>query len=732
MKKVDWALHHAEAGFWVFQIKPNGKRPKFIGWQDKATRDPEQICKMWAGKNVDCNIGAYTSKFNDKEALIVIDVDNKGIKDGDGSMGILEDDGFIFPKTFENGTPTGGRHVTYSCEQPVKQGADVLGDGLDIRSRGGYIVMAGSTIDGKPYTTNYNDVAASPRWLYSKLLLSTNTASKVQADSSRIDHDRAIERAEKLLELAVSPEEGARNDEGFKMACEFRDAGLGEDDCLEFMVRWNADIDDPLEDEEVETIVSSCYKTAQNQIGAKASEAIFKPIVKKADAKENPVVEMNKQYAFVLSGGGHHILWETTDERNNFKLEHINEPSFHKMLAHKTFATGDGRFKPLSKVWIDDSRARRYDGLVFAPEREVPSRFYNMWRGYAFDPLEDGATIDPAWQQGLDQFLEHALKNVCNGDEKLFRYLISYFAHMIQRPYEKPLVACVFKGLKGVGKNALVERVCALIAPHYIVADDRRYLTSNFNGHLESCLALILDEAAWPGDKEGEGKLKGLITGTHHNIEHKGKEPFKVDNLTRVFVLGNENWLVPATEDERRYAVFNVGNGRKQDRQFFKSMRTRMEKGGYRLLLTYLLNFDINVDINHAPMTIGLVDQKHASLEPFEQWWLDCITEGQMVGSLGKGIDFDEIHAETFRNAFSENMRRRQIRTRLPDERAIGKVLAKVAPSIRKVRRRVGSSQEYFYVSGGLEILRKDWEKYIGSKLIWPIVDEGNELECLT
>ena len=710
--KLDWALRHAANGFWVFRIAENGKKPRYTGWQAEATRDPEQIKKLWSGRDRASNIGAYTSKFGDDKALIVVDVDNKGDKSGDDTMFKLDMGDYPFPTTAENTTASGGRHVIYISDKPVKQGAEVLGPGLDIRSRGGYIVMAGSTVDKKAYTWFDHDIAEAPAWLYSKLLLATNVAAKHTVDKSKIDKTRAQERAQRILEEAPMPDAGTRNDTAYKLACEFKDAGLDEDETTEWMIEWNSILDDPIEDAELEVTINSAYKSGQNQIGAKAAETIFTVVKKKSTDKKNPIEELNDRFALVMAGGGHHILWETTDDKNNFKLEHLNEASFHKMLAAETMQLGDGKFKSVSKLWINDKICRRYDGLVFSPGREVSDRFYNMWRGFAYAPLTAADTIDPEWKKGLDQFLEHALVNVCQGDEKLFHYLIAYFAHMIQRPWEKPLVALVFKGKKGVGKNALVERVAALVAPHFIIADDRRYLTGNFNGHLESCLLLGLDEAAWPGDKEGEGRLKGLITGQHHVIEHKGKAPYQVQNLTRAMILGNEDWLVPATQDERRFAVFNVGDGRKQDRTFFQSMKDRMESGGYRLLLTYLLQYKFDdVDINGAPTTRGLVDQKHASLEPFEQWWLDCLTENHLVGSVAKGIDFKEIYTETFRNAFIDYARRRQIRTRLPDERSMGRSLMAIAPSMKKKRHRIGGHLEYSYVSPGISQLRRDWEK---------------------
>ena len=140
---------------------------------------------------------------------------------------------------------------------------------------------------------------------------------------------------------------------------------------------------------------------------------------------------------------------------------------------------------------------------------------------------------------------------------------------MFQKPGIKPQTAVVLKGDKGVGKNAFFDHLSALLGTHAMTTSNRRYLVGNFNVHLEKCLLLVLDEAFWSGDKQTEGILKDLITGKEHVIEPKNREVYKVANKTRVAILGNEDWLVPASENERRYAVFNVGNKKMQDIPFF-------------------------------------------------------------------------------------------------------------------------------------------------------------------
>lgn len=274
--KLQYALELADKGFWVFRLRENSKLPHAKGWQMEATRDPIKLTEMFDGK--DYNIGIFTSKFNADKALVVIDEDNKGSKRGADTLFQLDFSGSAIPLTRVQTTPTGGRHHIYICEEPLKQGANVLGDGLDIRSRGGYIVSAGSTIDGKPYTTTNISPVTAPEWLVSRLVVAIPKEKK-EVDVSKIDPERALVRAQKYLGNAPIAEEGSRNDTAFKVACKIKDQGVTEDVCLELVMEWNEDNEPPLEQEEIETLVSSAYKTGQNAVGCMATEVIFEPFV---------------------------------------------------------------------------------------------------------------------------------------------------------------------------------------------------------------------------------------------------------------------------------------------------------------------------------------------------------------------------------------------------------------------------------------------------------------------
>ncbi|WP_104668687.1 bifunctional DNA primase/polymerase [Ensifer adhaerens] len=721
MSRLEHALRLAERGFYVFPVAPDGKLPAIKDWVNKATREPEQISKWWS--NRDYNIGISTTRFGDDKALCVVDVDTKDGKDGERSLLQLELQGQELPVTLEQATPSGGRHLVYLVDAPLRQGVDVLGNGLDIRSRGGFILGPGSEIGGRKYAqiNGHGVLASAPGWLVDRLGHAPERRPAVTDPLAGVDASRAQARARDwLMTHAPLARQGDGGDiTTYKVAAQLKDFGLTEEDAFGLMLdTWNEANEPPWSADELADKVAHAFRYGKDQPGIAAPEAVFAAAEPPAPAEgdeQHPLDKVNGEYAFILAGGSGAILWETTDQQGQFTFHLLNKETFKDKLAAKKLQVGD-KVRPLAQAWMEWDGRRSFDGMTFLPGKDAGSRWYNMWRGFTVQPAADAA------HPMVARWCEHLLQNVCNGDAKLADWLTSWFAQLIQRPWEKPLVAVCFRGSKGTGKNALVERVGKLLGSHSIVTSRRRYLVSNFTMHLQKCLMFVLDEAFWSGDKEAEGVVKDLITGDRHLIEPKGKETYEVKNLTRVVVIGNEKWLVPATEDERRWAVFDIGEGRKQDRRYFEEMRVGLDdQGGNAHLLRYLLDYKISQDVNQAPKTSALTDQKHASLEPVEQWWFDCLSQGE-IGGGDFGAQWPElVPTNRMRDAFERWARRRNIRSRLPADNVFGATLKKVAPSMvsKKIRPDTPGDATRGYVVPALKAARKDWEKFIDGLVDW-------------
>ncbi len=728
MNLIDHALDLAAKGFYVFPCMPNSKIPALKDFPNVATRDEAQI-RLWWRKYPNNNIGIFTGKYNGAgEALLALDVDNKGVKKGDEELLRLELGGLYLPKTFEQVTPTGGRHLVFKVKDAVTGGANVLGPGLDIRSYGQYIIGAGSKIGGKNYYYFDVEVKDAPEDFLAHFRKAKEKSPKETVEIN-VDQSRAIERAKKyLLEEAPRAIEGMGGDATtFQVACALKDLGLSTLSAFEVMADvWNPKCEPPWEMTDLQTKIENAYAYGSDAPGSKNPELIFGGEIElPADApveifkappetKLSPVLELNKDHAFIMINGKSQILFETTDFDGNFHLEYSSIQAFHDKMRPYNIMFNDKKHQ-VSNLWLASKERRQYSGVCFRPEQKTPSNLYNLWRGFS---VEEKMVGTERAEKSVKAFLDHAFENVCGSNLEIFNWLMGYFAHMVQRPWEKPLVALVFKGKKGVGKNALIERIGHLFSNHFILASNPRYLIGNFNSHLERCLLFVLDEATWAGDKKTEGILKDVITGAKHLIERKGSEPYAAKNLTRVVVIGNDDWLIPASHDERRFAVFDVGDGNKQNGEFFQEMREGMEAGGYGLLLHYLKNFPIS-NVNKAPNTQALADQKVSSLTPFYNFWFESLKEGRFE-SIGFETEWPEwVSSKSLMDAYYRSARERGASAWKETPEMVGKLIRRCLPSMKHSRRRNGGPQVWGYSIPDLAQSRKEWEDFIGHKFDW-------------
>jgi hypothetical protein len=331
-------------------------------------------------------------------------------------------------------------------------------------------------------------------------------------------------------------------------------------------------------------------------------------------AADPDVAKLNETYAFVLVGDKTAVMKESTD---GFKL--LTVSAFEQWHANRFVQRGKKRL-PLAKHWLTHPQRRQYEGLTFAPGRDLPNN-YNLWRGFAVKCQAGDCA----------KFLAHIKDNVCRSDEYLFKWVIGWFAHIVQHPDKKMGTSLVLRGKQGTGKTKVGEVIGSLLGQHYALVSDPRYVTGRFNSHLVSCLLLHCDESFWAGDHAAEGKLKDLITGDYQFIEFKGKEPVRVRNYVRLFVTGNPDWLVPAGFEERRFATLEMGEAQMQNKPYFAAIDTEMDNGGREALLDFLLHFDLTgIDLRTIPKTAALLDQKIASLTPEKGWWLDVLMRGQL------------------------------------------------------------------------------------------------------
>ncbi|MDQ0314836.1 DUF5906 domain-containing protein [Amorphus orientalis] len=398
------------------------------------------------------------------------------------------------------------------------------------------------------------------------------------------------------------------------------------------------------------------------------------------------VDEFNDSYAIVLVGSRCMILREFPEGAPHERLQLLSLEAFHAWNANRVEYLENSKKElkavPKSTLWMRDPARRQYSGIVFEPDPDgpdaaAPAGTYNLWRGFEYERSRDGDN---------SAILDHLLERVCQGSEELFHYVTAWFAHMVQRPRERIGTALVIRGGQGTGKTMIGQTFGSLFAPHYFLADDPRYLIGQFNAHMKGCLLLQADEGFWAGDKHAEGRLKGLVTSDIQFIEHKGVDPIQIKNYVRLLVTSNEDWVVPAGKDERRFAVFDIKDKGKGDGAYFSSLFAEaMRPENRAALLDYLLDFDLSrVDLRDIPKTGGLFEQKVRSLDPIESWWLERLREGAQLPGTDEWKDWVptyRLHASYIAFAERVGIKRRATETEF------GIKLKKLVPGIVRKKR---------------------------------------------
>lgn len=437
------------------------------------------------------------------------------------------------------------------------------------------------------------------------------------------------------------------------------------------------------------------------------------------DASEIPdyVLGLNKDN-FVVRDGSKTIVcreWfnPVLNRSELIRTAFTDFKNFHNNIKVQTGKdkNGDPVYSGLGSAWLSSEHRQQYSNIVMQPGRAVDGD-YNLWRGFAVAPVKG------SWE--LMQ--KHIHKVICDGNGELYQYVMFWLSRMIQNPEKPGEVAIVLQGGRGTGKGMFGNALSRIMGQHSCHVTSGHHVTGNFNAHLEDCIFLFADEAFWAGDKAAENVLKGLITEPTIPIERKGVDLKTVPNMLHVLMASNNDWVVPAGMDERRYFVLKVSDCHAQDHDYFHALTHEMNNGGLSAMLFDLQTMDIsNFNVRVIPQTAGLTEQKIQSLDPLMNWWFQKLQDGELLHGLDWGaVSFPALYDDyiisvqklggNFRRA-SETSFAMQLRKTLPQGWPKS---SKVTPINTPYGKRVNH-----YEFPSVALCRQQFEKLVGDCLEW-------------
>lgn len=336
--------------------------------------------------------------------------------------------------------------------------------------------------------------------------------------------------------------------------------------------------------------------------------------------------EIFQKYALIMHEGKVYVISDKYDpsvgmERPEFStIGDIKKWYTNKLV---TVEGHDGKTKTVNPVdiWLSSPLRREYIGIVFDPENKSGAEYYNLWKGLRIQPKPGKC----------DRIIEHIYEVICNGSDEWYDYLICWLKNMFFDPCNRPGTAVVMRGGQGTGKGTLVNILRPILGRHFGHIISPHLLLGRFNSHISDKLLLFLDEAFWAGDKSCEGTLKGLVTEEAIMVEQKGREAFIIRNYIRIMIASNNEWVVPAGIDERRFFVLDVSSKYQQNTKYFSKLYEEIENGGREAFLAYLQEYECpEVNLRQIPKTEALIDQKVRSMDSVGRFWWDAIHDGEL------------------------------------------------------------------------------------------------------
>ncbi|MEN6605941.1 MAG: DUF5906 domain-containing protein [Bryobacteraceae bacterium] len=424
---------------------------------------------------------------------------------------------------------------------------------------------------------------------------------------------------------------------------------------------------------------------------------------------------LNEKHAIVFQQSGDlFVITEDRDVDGNAFLR-FSSPEVIKQLYPQLvpFPAGKGGktvLRPLGATWLVSPRRRFYNGIELAPNGRGTPGYYNMWNGFTVEPKKGDWSL---YRQHLELLAEH--------DDVSARYILAWMADVVKHPERPGVTSLGFRGGQGTGKSTFVKWYGALFGSHFLHLDSEQRLLGRFNAHLHNAILVLADEAVWAGGKQGLGALKRLITEDTLAIERKGIDTIMVKNMIHMMVASNEDWFVPASFDDRRFAVFHVSDAEQNNASFFGAVHAELfQRGGLAALLYDLLEHPGDVDLRLIPETEERDRQKKRSLQPKHAWWLEMLTDGSPwdgaeVTELGDYL----IDNEALYTSYITATQKAERYVNNGFKGALGRYLKTVLPDPYPVLKQAGAGDERgkrCWLFPSLEVARQHYDKLFGKE----------------
>ena len=310
----------------------------------------------------------------------------------------------------------------------------------------------------------------------------------------------------------------------------------------------------------------------------------------------------------------------------------------------KDFSFMDAWFKDPqmnARYLRDPSRKYKWDYFDMHPDPlKCPSNCYNLWRGFAAEtmaPDVDLNDLEPDVKIGLDRVLGH-ISMLCKLDGPLHeKFILDFFAHLVQFPNVKFGVMCCLIGKQGLGKQHLWDAIHRMVGKHacFETIEPQRDVWGDNNDNMRNAFMVRIVESDDKMFAGHIGKVRNIITDPTIRVRSLYGSASNIASYIRVMADSNNRNSIPDSENERRILSVNCNPEKINDSKYFKELATSIQDDRVIRALYLLLKGREGVkerytkdDIPVGEYGLELKKERRTPQEKFIVWLIERQTLG--------------------------------------------------------------------------------------------------------
>lgn len=161
-------------------------------------------------------------------------------------------------------------------------------------------------------------------------------------------------------------------------------------------------------------------------------------------------------------------------------------------------------------------------------------------------------------QKEVPPLIRRVILHALGGDEEVFEHFMNWLAVIMQHRC-RTQTAWVLHGTQGTGKGVMLNYILRpLFGYDYVVSKRMEELESQFNGYMERCMILFLDEAQMSsfGRKDVmDANFKNYIVEPRISLRRMHTNAYEVENFMNLIFASNKHDPVIIDPEDRRFNV---------------------------------------------------------------------------------------------------------------------------------------------------------------------------------